>query len=190
MDLTQILDSARSGNEDARNQLVQAAYEDLRKIATARMRNQSMDHTLTATALVNEVSLKMLNESRLNVASSSEFLAYASTAMRHLLIDHARTKGRQKRGGDRKKFSFDEAIVACDTQSEDFLALNSALEELAAVKPRNAKVVEMRYYGGMSNQEVADALGISLATVKRDWVVAKSWLMTALADESGEDPTV
>lgn len=182
MDITQILQSANNGDESARKELIAKAYEDLRKIAAGRMRNQPMDHTLTATALVNEVAMKMLNESQIGVENGSQFMAYASLAMRNLLVDHARSKGRQKRGGGRAQFSFNEAMDACDSQSEDFLALNDALNEFAQIKPRQAKVVEMRYFGGMSNQEVADALKTSVATVKRDWVVAKSWLMSRLAD--------
>ncbi|EMI40747.1 ECF subfamily RNA polymerase sigma-24 factor [Rhodopirellula sp. SWK7] len=129
------------------------------------------------------MSMKLLDDSRVPTESRGQFFAYASKAMRNLLIDHARTKGRQKRGGDRQKFSFDEALVACDEQRDDFLALNSALEKLAELEPRKAQVVEMRYFGGLSNQEIASALETSLATVKRDWEVARTWLLKTLMDE-------
>ncbi|MCA9213168.1 MAG: sigma-70 family RNA polymerase sigma factor [Planctomycetales bacterium] len=156
MDLTQILESANSGDDDARLQLIQAAYDELKRIATARMRNQRLDHTLGATAMVNEAALKRLNETNLGVENSPLFFAYVSRAMRNLLIDHARAKGRQKRCGERNELTLDEAVVACENQSEDFLALNDALDRFAELKPRCAQVVEMRYFGGMSNQEVAD----------------------------------
>ena len=184
MDLTEIFQAASSGDKEARSKMIQLAYDELKRIASARMKNQRLDHSLGATALVNEATLKILNDSHLSVKDSSHFYTYASKAMRNLLIDHARTKGRQKRGGELKKFSFVEAMVACDQQSEDFLALNEALDRLATIKPRCAQVVELRYFGGMSNQEVADALTVSLATVKRDWIVAKSWLMCELQGDS------
>ena len=185
MDLTAILQSASSGDANARAELIEIAYQDLKRLASRKMNDQRLDHTLTATALVNEVSLKMLNESSISANNGKQFFAFASTAMRNLLIDHARSKGRKKRGGDRGKFTFDEAVIACETQSDELLALNDALNALEKVEPRKAQVVEMRYFGGMSNQEVAAALDISLATVKRDWVVAKSWLICELgSDES------
>ena len=185
MDLTQILNSAKAGDPDTRANLIQAAYNDLRKLAATKMIGERQDHTLTSTALVHEVSLRMLNDSHVPTENRGQFFAYASTAMRNLLIDHARTCGRQKRGGDRRKFSFDEATIACDEQCDDFLALDEALTKLAELEPRKAQVVEMRYFGGMSNQEIASTLGVSLATVKRDWVVAQSWLLRELQqDES------
>lgn len=181
--ITQILRSATSGDATARAELIEVAYRDLKKLAEAKMRSQRLDHTLTATALVNEVSLKLLQESRWVATSSGQFYAFASTAMRNLLIDHARSKARAKRGGKLSKFSFDEAVLACETQSEELLALNDALDTLSKIEPRKAQVVEMRYFGGMSNEEVARTLSISIATVKRDWTVAKSWLICELASE-------
>ena len=190
MDITQILQQAESGDASARANLIQAAYEDLRRLAAAKMGGQSPDHTLTSTALVHEVSVRLLTETQLPMESRGQFFAYASRAMRNYLIDHARTKGCQKRGGDKKKFSFDEAIIASTEQRDDFLALNDALETLAKVDERKAQLVEMRYFGGLSNQEISDGLNISLATVKRDWIAAKAWLLTELRaddDESDRD---
>ena len=184
MDLTEVLQRATDGDTEARSTLIQAAYDDLRRLASGQMANQRCDHTLTSTALVNEVSLKLLNDNSIPTESRGQFFAYASRAMRNLLIDHARARGRQKRGGDRNKFAFEEAMVAAEEQCEDLLALNQALEQLAEQEPRKAQVVEMRYFGGMKNEEVADALGISLATVKRDWDVARTLLLRALKDES------
>ena len=185
MNLTEILESATGGDSAARAELIEIAYQDLKTLANAKMRDQRLDHTLTATALVNEVSLKLLKESRIEAKTGRQFYAFASTAMRNYLIDHARSKARAKRGGKLGKFSFDEAVLACETQSEGLLALNDALNELGKIEPRKAQVVEMRYFGGMSNEEVAEALSISTATVKRDWTVAKSWLICEL---SGEQP--
>ena len=187
MDLTQILKSAQAGDREARTNLIQAAYNELRHLAAAKMRDERPDHTLTATALVNEMAIRMLDASQVPVQNRKQFFAYASTAMRRLLIDHARGKKREKRGGDRRKFAFEEALVACEKQSSEILALNDALNALAKLKPRKAQVVEMRYFGGMSNQEVADALDISVATVKRDWDVARGWLIRELMCESNVD---
>ena len=140
------------------------------------MAQERANHTLTKTALVNELSLKMLDDERVPTGSPARFLAYASTAMRRLLIDHARTRGRQRRGGGRQRLPLDEAIVACSERRHDLLALNEALESLAVVAPRRARIVEMIYFGGMTKTQAAVALDISLATVKRDWVVARAFL--------------
>ena len=128
--------------------------------------------------------MKILSDGDVPTESRGQFFAYASKAMRNLLIDHARTRGRQKRGGDRKRVLVEEAMIACDERSDDLLALNEALESLAEFEPRKAQVVEMRYFGGMSLQEVAYALDVSVATVKRDWDVAKTWLLSQLSKES------
>ncbi|MEL6104429.1 MAG: ECF-type sigma factor [Planctomycetota bacterium] len=181
MNLTKILESAANGDSAARAELIEVAYQDLKQIAQARMRNERLDHTLTATALVSEVSLKLLKDSHVTLSTGKEFYAYVSAAMRNFLIDHARSKLTKKRGGKLQKFSFDEAVLACETQSEELVALNDALQKLTDIEPRKAQVVEMRYFGGMSNEEVAQALDVSLATVKRDWSVAKSWLIVELS---------
>jgi len=172
--------------EIERRQLVQTVYDDLRKLASRQMASQNPGHTLTATALVNEVSLRLLSDNGIPPQDRSQFLAYASRAMRNMLIDHARSKGRQKRGGDHKLFSFHEAVVAANEQSEELLQLHDALERLAVLLPRKAQVVEMRYFGGMQLSEVAEALEISVATVKRDWEVAKTMLLQELQQETGD----
>lgn len=180
MNLTQILQSAQAGDAAARAEILRAAYEDLRKLASHRMRDERQNHTLSATALVHEVSLKLLNDARLPVEGRVQFMAYVSKAMRNLLIDHARTRGRQKRGGDRQKLIFADALIASREQSDDLLELHGALEKLAELDARKAEVVEMRYFGGLSLQDVSGALNVSLATVKRDWDVAKTWLKREL----------
>ena len=181
MDLTQLLGQAENGDAKARANIIQAAYDDLRRLATAKMADERQNHTLTSTALVHEVAMKLLDDDDVPLASRGKFFAYASKAMRNLLIDHARTKGRQKRGGNRQRLAFDEAMTASTEQRDDFLALNAALDTLAELEPRKAQVVEMRYFGGLSNEEVASALNVSLATVKRDWAVAKTWLKCELS---------
>lgn len=184
MDLTEKLGEAAQGDAAARHELVQLAYKDLRSLASAQMAGQRPDHTLTSTALVHELVMKLLGDQRLPPKNRSQFLAYASQAMRNLLIDHARSKGRQKRGGKQQVFSFEEALVAAQDQSEQLLHLNDVLEDLATAHPRKAQVVEMRYFGGLPLAEIAQALDVSLATVKRDWDVARTLLLHELkADE-------
>lgn len=186
MDITQILKSAADGDPEAKGKVIEVAYDRLRMMAARQMGNERQDHTLTATALVHEVSAKFLDDNKALPTDRAAFLGFAATAMRNLLVDHARSKGRQKRGGDRKKLAFEEALVAAEEQSEDFLALHIAIEDLAKEEPRKAKVVELRYFGGLSNQQVADALDISVATVKRDWEVARTWLLHELRNRDGE----
>lgn len=178
-----MLSSAAAGDPDARAEVIQAAYDELRSIAGASMARERQDHTLSATALVNEVSLRLLGDSNVPVTSRARFFAYASKAMRNLLIDHARTRGRQKRGGGRK-VCFDDAMVACAEQRDEFLALDEALSGLALLDPQKAQVVEMKYFAGMTNQEVATALGVSVATVKRNWAVAQAWLRRRIEGET------
>ena len=188
MDLSQLLQQAQNGNRDARADLVRVAYEDLRAMARREMRHERPEHSLTATALVHEVSAKLLERSQVPVESRGAYLAYVATAMRRVLIDHARSKGRSKRGGERQQLRLDEALTAAEEQPTELLELNEALQKLAEIDARRSQVVEMRYFGGMGITEVAEAMGISVATVKRDWQVAKLWLARELnqGDTSAE----
>lgn len=184
MDLTQLIQKAKAGDTQARADLLQAAYDDLRQLAVGRMADERQNHTLTSTALVHEVALKMLDDHQVPVDGRGAFFAYASKAMRNLLIDHARGRGRQKRGGDRERLSFDDALSMVHEQGDHLLELHEALDNLASIDPRKAQVVEMRYFGGLSNAEVAESLEVSVATVKRDWDVAKTWLYRELSTSS------
>ncbi len=178
--LTQLLLSAKSGDQQARAELVRLAYDDLHSLAQVQMANQSPGHTLTTTALVNEVSIKLLEKSQTPSGGRAQFLAFASTAMRNVLIDHARAKCRQKRGGGLKPVQLEEALVAAQQQPEELLDLHEALERFAEIDQRRSRVVEMRYFGGMSLVETAEALDVSVGTVKRDWEVARLWLLKEL----------
>ena len=177
MDLTQLLLRAKNGDDDARADIVRVAYEDLRRVAQAQMRDQPLNHTLSSTALVHEVAVRLLEKGQVESVNRSQFLAYAATAMRRILIDHARTRGAQKRKGSRTQLQLDEALIAAREQSDDFLRLNEALDELVEMDPRSAQIVEMRYFGGMSYPEVAATLEVSISTVQREWKTAKAWLL-------------
>lgn len=178
MDVTVLLNRASRGDSAARGELIQATYDELRRIAAARMRRERADHTLTPTALVHEVSAKLLGaEHETPAQNHQQFLALAARAMRNLLVDHARTRSREKRGGGHKPLALDEVLIASEQQSAELVDLHEALERFAELDERKARVVELRYFGGLSVEETAGALGVSPATVKRDWEVAKAWLM-------------
>ena len=179
-DLSQLFQCAQSGDRKARADLIRRAYDDLRRLARAQMANQRPDHTLTATALVHEVSAKLLQQSQEPSTSRGQFLALAAAAMRNYLIDHARGRARQKRGGGRRPLHLEEACVAAVDQPDQLLELHEALERLAEVDQRRSRVVELRYFGGMSIVETAQVLNTSPATVKRDWQVARIWLFNEL----------
>ena len=186
MDLTELLKRAQNGDGAARADIIRVAYEDLRRVAQAQMRQQRQDHTLSSTALVHEVAIRLLGNGHVAPENRSQFLAYAATAMRRILVDHARMRGAQKRIGSRHKLEFDEALVAASEQRDDFLRLNEALDELAELQPRLSQIVEMRYFGGMSGAEVAAALNVSRSTVNRDWEAAKAWLLCEIRDEDAQ----
>ena len=141
------------------------------------------NHTFSATALVHEVSEKLLDGKAMPTENRGQFFAFAAKAMRNRLIDHARAKGRMRRGGGQAKVTLDEAEAATSKSNQRLLELDDTLNTLAEADPRRAQVVRMRFFGRMSNEEIADALGISLATVKRDWVVAQAWLREQLHEE-------
>ncbi len=184
MNVTQLLERATQGDSDARGELLRATYDQLRTLAVARMRDERPDHTLTATALVHEVSLQLLAKSDLSAQNRGQFLALAAKAMRNLLVDHARARGRQKRGGGRQKLALDEALVACQEENQDLLELDEALRRFSQLDTRKSQVVELRYFGGLSIEQTAEVLGISPATVKRDWKVARAWLLRELQAEN------
>ncbi len=184
MSLEQLLERACQGDSHARGELIQATYDQLRALAAAHMQGERPDHTLTTTALVHEVSLQVLNGMAVTANNQGQFLALAAKAMRNLLIDHARGRGRKKRGGDLQALTLDESLLAGDERSQELIDLHEALERFSQVDSRKSQVVELRYFGGLSVEETADILKVSPATVKRDWEVAKAWLHRELRSES------
>ncbi len=152
-------------------------YDELRRVAARAMRGERPDHTLCTTALVNEAWLELSKLTRIQWQSRAHFLAIAAQAMRRVLIDYAVARRRLKRGGGRVREPLDgDAVAAVVAQEDDMLALDEALQSLAAMNERHARIVECRFFGGMSVEETAEALGISPATVKRDWSLARAWL--------------
>ncbi|HEX2443935.1 MAG TPA: ECF-type sigma factor [Vicinamibacterales bacterium] len=152
-------------------------YDELRRIAARKLRSERTSHTLSATALVHEAWLELTKLDRIKWQNRSHYLALAAQAMRRILIDYAVARRRQKRGGGQAPVHIDgEVWAVAETRGEDLLALDEALERLAAMNERQARIVEYRFYGGMSVEETADALKISPATVKREWSTARAWL--------------
>ena len=181
-DPTHLLSEWRNGNRAALDELFPLVYNDLRKRARAQLRHQPTGHTLTTTALVHETYLKLIAVERVSWQDRAHFLALASTAMRHVLVSYARRNRAAKRGSGEVVLSLDEALVFTDAGAEDLLALDEALGKLAEVDDRLSRTVELRFFGGLTTEEIAEALGIAPNTVKRDWQKAKDWLGQELVD--------
>jgi RNA polymerase sigma factor (TIGR02999 family) len=178
-DVTGLLLAWRGGDEQALGQLLPAVERELHRLARHYMRGERAGHSLQATALVNEAYLKLIDARRVNWQNRSHFVAMAARAMRRILVD-ARARQYQKRGGGAVKVTFDEGLEVIAERGRDLVALDAALEELATVDPRKVQVIELRYFGGLSVDEAAEALGISADTVMRDWRLAKAWLKREL----------
>ena len=177
----------------ALDRLVPIVHGELRRLAGRHMRHERAGHTLQASALVNEAYLRLIEVKQVQWQNRAHFFAMASRVMRRILVDAARAKGYQKRAGG-QKVSLDEAIAdvaeavaLAATPSQDFVALDAALNALEAVDPRKCKVVEMRFFGGMSEEETAAALHLSVGTIKRDWRLAKAWLARELGGARHDD---
>jgi RNA polymerase sigma factor (TIGR02999 family) len=183
-DVTELLLAHGRGEAGAFDRLVSLVYEDLRRIARAQLRRLPPGQTLGATALVHEAYLKLVDHTRAHWQDRGHFLAVSATAMRQILIDYARGRRREKRGGGLERTPLDENRVAVADEAERMLALDLALQKLALEDPRLVRVVECRYFAGYSEQETAAAMGVSLRTAQRDWLRAKAWLREALGPPS------
>jgi RNA polymerase sigma factor (TIGR02999 family) len=164
----------------ALNRLLPLVHGELRRLAGRHMRHERAGHTLQASALVNEAYLRLIEVKQVHWQNRAHFFAMASRLMRRILVDAARAKGYQKRNAGEQKVSLDEAIALAATPCHDFVALDDALKALEAVDARKCQVVEMRFFGGMSEEETATALHLSVGTIKRDWRLAKAWLAREL----------
>jgi RNA polymerase sigma-70 factor (ECF subfamily) len=181
--VTRLLDEVRQGDSVAAERLMPLVYAELRGIAEKQMRGERPDHTLQPTALVHEAYLRLLGPTPIPFESRVHFLRTAAQVMRRVLVDHARARNRAKRGDGSINLTLNEAIAGADTDIIELLVVDDALTQLAAAEPRWAQVAEMRVFGGLEVPEVAAALGVSPATVKRDWQFAKAWLAQVLHDE-------
>jgi RNA polymerase sigma factor (TIGR02999 family) len=179
--VTQLLAAASGGNVDALNELFPLVYEELRGIARNRLRDERPGHTLNTTALVHEAYLKLVEQSRVQWQNRAHFFAVASRAMRRILVNYAEMKKAAKRGGGQVPIALEDAGIAFrDEQVDELLALDDALKKLGEFNARGAQVVEYRFFGGLTHEEIADILGTSVITVRRAWATSRSWLRREL----------
>jgi len=176
-DVTALLAEMRAGDPRAADQLIPLVYEELRRLAASYMRRERPDHTLQATALVHEAYFRLVDQKE-GYQNRGHFFGVAAQLMRRILVDHARTHQAAKRGAGGRKVSLDDAEAAgySSQQDVDLVALDDALSRLGAVDAQQSRIVELRYFGGLTIEETAEVLGVSPATVKRDWNMAKAWL--------------
>lgn len=179
-DVTALLLRWNAGEPGALDALTPVLYGDLRRLARDVLRRESPGHTLSATALVHEAWLRLVDQRRVRFEDRAHFFGVAAHIMRRVLVDHARAKTAQKRGGAQPKLAITDEVALVDGVAEDMIDLDAALTRLAEVDPRKVQVVEMKFFAGMTNQEVATALSVSEPTVERDWKLARAWLIDAM----------
>jgi RNA polymerase sigma-70 factor, ECF subfamily len=180
-DVTRLLAALSDGEPQAMDQLLPLIYDELKRLAASQLRRERGEHTLGATALVHEAFLKLVDQREVDWRSRSHFFGIAAQAMRRILVDHARRRAAHKRSRE-QQVTLDNAVaVAADNDSDEILAVHEALDRLALLDARQAKLVELRYFGGFTLEESAELLGISPATAYRDWAVARAWLQRELA---------
>ena len=178
--ITRLLVDWRDGDKTALDRLVPLVYREMRRLAGYYMRRQRADHTLQTSALINEAYLRLIDHKNMRWENRAHFYAVAAQAMRRILVDHARSRGYQKRGGGALKVSFDEAVIGAEERAAELIALDDALKDLAAIDPRKCQIVELRYFGGLSVDETAEVIGVSAVTIMREWRSAKGWLLRAI----------
>jgi RNA polymerase sigma factor (TIGR02999 family) len=186
--VTRLLEASRAGDPRALEQLLPLVYQELRALAEAHMRRERRDHTLQPTALVHEAWLKLVGQESAQIRDRGHFLALAAMAMRRILVDHAAKRGAQKRGGDRARSTLFEAPSVLEEAPEDLVDLDAALVRLAQISPEKARIVELRFFAGSSNEETAQALSISTRTVERGWRFARAWLAKELGARDPDEP--
>lgn len=180
-EITGLLLAWGNGDKAALDELMPIVYEELRRLAKHFMRRQNPGHTLQTTALVNEAYLRLIDSSRVNWQNRTHFFAISAQLMRRILIDSARARNSRKRGGEVQKVELKEAHAAASEQKTDLIALDEALKTLADLNLRQSQIVELRYFGGLNEEEIAETLKISTRTVRRDWSVARAWLYRELS---------
>lgn len=183
--VAKLLSEIAEGDEKAANQLMPLVYERLRMLANKMIGKESPGHTLQPTALVNEAYLRMLGQSRVEWKGKTHFFAIGAKMMRRILVDHARSTHRKKRGGGMHRIELTDELSVSKRRDEDVLAVEEALEKLSKLDPRQAQIVELRFFGGMTVEEVAEVLGVSKRTVEGEWTMLRAWLRRELSGESG-----
>ena len=179
--VTDLLLAWGSGDRSALDELMPLVHQELRRLARVQMRGERDNHTLQTTALVNEAFLRLIDLRRIQWQDRAHFMALSARLMRRVLVDHARSRNYQKRGGGTAPVALEDVLVASPERGADLVALDEALENLARVDPRKSQVVELRFFGGLSVEETAEALSVSPETVTRDWRLAKVWLLREIS---------
>ena len=180
--VTALLGELREGRADALDRIFPLVYDELHRLAHRQLKRESEGHTLNTTALVHEAYLKLVDITRVEWQDRVHFLSTAARAMRRILIDYARHHRRERRGGGDRPVTLEEGLVAADSQADTLLAIDMALEQLGVLNERLVRVVECRYFGGMSEEETAQAMGVNVRTIRRDWFKARGFLERALAE--------
>jgi RNA polymerase sigma factor (TIGR02999 family) len=180
-EVTRLLANWRNGDQAAFDQLMPLVYDELHRMARRYMARENPGHSLQPTALINEAYLRLIGQQDKQWQNRAHFLAVAAQAMRHILVDRARSHQADKRGGEARFVSLNEAVGVSEDRVAELIALDDALNELARIDPRKSRVVELRFFGGLSADETAKALNVSLPTVKRDWIFARAWLHRELS---------
>jgi len=180
-DITRLLRAWSEGNKEALDRLTPLVHGELRRMARRLMAAQRLNHTLQATALINEVYLRLVDVQQVSWQDRAHFFALCALAMRQILVDYARRRGSEKRGGDQVSIELEESLASDSTNQIDLLELDEALNRLAKLDPRKSQVIELRFFGGLSVRETAEALKISPETVHRDWKFARAWLYGELS---------
>ena len=183
-EITRLLLAWRGGEKSALDRLMPVVYEELKRLASAYMRRQRPGHSMQTVDLVNEAYMRLVDSSRVNWQDRNHFYAISSQIMRRLLVDSARKRNSQKRGGGRAQITLDDNLEAAVGPGIDLVALDEALKSLAELNPRHSRIIELRYFGGLTEEETAEVLGVSSRTVRRDWTVARAWLYRELTGTS------
>ncbi|HRH43206.1 MAG TPA: sigma-70 family RNA polymerase sigma factor [Pyrinomonadaceae bacterium] len=180
-EITRLLIDSSKGDRNSLDALFPVVYDELKRLASSYLRRERADHTLQPTALVHEAYLKLIDQREVDWQNRAQFFGIAAQMMRRILLKHAEKHNAEKRGGNLQKVTLDEAIGFFEKQNLDIIELDKALSNLARFDERQANIVELRFFGGLKNEEVAEVIGISLATVKREWTIAKAWLLRELS---------
>lgn len=179
-----LLGRARSDDKFAAEQLRQLLYEELREVAAAQLRHEPAGHTVQPTSLVHEAFIKLIDQDRVDWRGCTHFLAIGAQAMRRSLVDHARRRNRQKRGRGRNRTAFADSLTVSRESPDDVIAVNELLQDLQALNPRQAEIVELHFFGGMTAVEVSEHLGVSKSAVDREWRLARAWLRSELSEDN------
>lgn len=185
-DVTELLVAWSNGNQAARDQLMSAVYDELHRLARRYMRRESPGHTLQTSALLNEAFLRLVDQKNVHWQNRAHFFGIAAQMMRRILVDYARSRNYEKRGGGARAVSLDEALIVSNARNEEVVNVHEALERLTEFDSRKGQIVELRFFGGLSIEETAKVLGVSPGTVMRDWTLAKAWLRREMSPDSIE----